>query len=250
MSGIQHMIQGQNAYPTGAPGPCSLFLVEFVLLIYFQFSVCFFQFLSVTPCFWSSPCYSFTFSFLCFFSFSVLLLVFGRVRVTHLLLVFCVFQFLRVTPCFWSSPCYSFTFSFLCFSVSQCYSQFLVESVLLIYFQFSVCFSFSVLLLVFGRVLVTHLLLVFCVFQFLSVTPSFWSSPCYSFTFRGTTHPSKPHEFIPCFKWGSCYSIFSFMCMFCGSLFVLLFFFSWQLCCLFFFDLRIVITSLVLSNSS
>ena len=29
-----------------------------------------------------------------------------------------------------------------------------------------------------------------------------------------------------------CYSIFSFMCMFCRSLFVLLYFFFWSLCCL------------------
>jgi len=37
---------------------------------------------------------------------------------------------------------------------------------------------------------------------------------------------------------------FSFKCMFCKSLFVLLYFFFWQLCCLFFFGLRILITSL------
>ena len=40
------------------------------------------------------------------------------------------------------------------------------------------------------------------------------------------------------------------MCMFCRSLFVLLYFFLWPLCCLFFFDLRILITPLVSSNSS
>ena len=49
----------------------------------------------------------------------------------------------------------------------------------------------------------------------------------------------------PRFEWGSCYSVFSFMCMFCKSFFVF-----WPLCCLFFFDLRILITSLVSSNSS
>jgi hypothetical protein len=37
-------------------------------------------------------------------------------------------------------------------------------------------------------------------------------------------------------------SIFGFMCVFCGSLFVLLFFFFWPLRCLFFFDMRILIT--------
>ena len=48
---------------------------------------------------------------------------------------------------------------------------------------------------------------------------------------------------------GSCYSIFSFMCMFCRSLFVPLCFFFWPLCCLFFFDLRMLITPLESSNS-
>ena len=45
-------------------------------------------------------------------------------------------------------------------------------------------------------------------------------------------------------------SIFSFICMFCRSLFVLLDFFFWPLCCLFIFDIQILITSLVSSNSS
>jgi len=40
----------------------------------------------------------------------------------------------------------------------------------------------------------------------------------------------------------SCYSIFSFMCMFCRSLFALLYFFFWSIVCLFFFDIRILIT--------
>jgi hypothetical protein len=47
---------------------------------------------------------------------------------------------------------------------------------------------------------------------------------------------------MPCTKYcGSCYSIFCFMCMFCRSLFVLLSFFFWPLCCLSFFYLRILI---------
>jgi len=40
------------------------------------------------------------------------------------------------------------------------------------------------------------------------------------------------------------------MCMFCWSLFVLLCFFVWPLCCLFFFNIRILITPLLSSNSS
>ena len=54
----------------------------------------------------------------------------------------------------------------------------------------------------------------------------------------------------PVFSRGSCYSIFSLMRMFCRSLFVLLCFFFWSLCCLFIFDIRIMITPLVSSNSS
>ena len=57
-------------------------------------------------------------------------------------------------------------------------------------------------------------------------------------------------EFTPGFKWGSCYSIFSFIFMFFRSLFVLLSFFICSLCCMFFLDLRILITPLVSSNSS
>ena len=63
--------------------------------------------------------------------------------------------------------------------------------------------------------------------------------------------PTFPeHLSSPTFWWSSRYSIFSFICMFCGSLFVLLYFFFWSLCCLFFFDIRILITPLASSNSS
>jgi len=41
-----------------------------------------------------------------------------------------------------------------------------------------------------------------------------------------------------------------FECMFCRSLFVFLYFIFWTLCCLFFFDIRILITPFVSSNSS
>jgi hypothetical protein len=62
-------------------------------------------------------------------------------------------------------------------------------------------------------------------------------------------HGSRAPEFTPGFQWGSCYSIFSFMYNVCRSLFVLLSFFFWPLCCLS-FDLWILITPLVSSNSS
>jgi hypothetical protein len=71
-----------------------------------------------------------------------------------------------------------------------------------------------------------------------------WSSMGYT-SGAGTAYCSGPHEFTPGFKWGSCYSIFSFM--FCRSLDVLFF---WPLCCLFFFDIRILITPVVSSKSS
>ena len=67
-----------------------------------------------------------------------------------------------------------------------------------------------------------------------------------------TSYPSRVTEFTP----GSCYSVFSGVrvtrslvlgVMFCRSLFVLLSFFFWPLCCLS-FDLRIPITPLVSSN--
>ena len=54
-------------------------------------------------------------------------------------------------------------------------------------------------------------------------------------------------EFTPGFKWGSCYSMFSFICMYFRSLLSV---FIWSLCCMFFLDLRILITPLVSSNSS
>ena len=66
----------------------------------------------------------------------------------------------------------------------------------------------------------------------------------------GSVYPSRAPEFTHSFQWSSCYSIFTFICMFCRSLFVLLYFFFWPLCCLSFFDLRILLTPLVSSNSS
>ena len=56
----------------------------------------------------------------------------------------------------------------------------------------------------------------------------------------GTAHSSGAPEFTPGFQWArgggvSYYSIFSFICMFCMSLLVLLYFFFWPLCCPFFF---------------
>ena len=55
---------------------------------------------------------------------------------------------------------------------------------------------------------------------------------------------------IICFVCVSKLLFFRFMCMFCRSLFVLLYVFFWPLCFLFFFDIRILITPLVSSSSS
>ena len=57
------------------------------------------------------------------------------------------------------------------------------------------------------------------------------------------THGCKHVIFLHMFP-GLCYSIFSFICLFRRSLFVILYFFVWLLCCLF-FDIRILITSLL-----
>ena len=62
----------------------------------------------------------------------------------------------------------------------------------------------------------------------------------------GTADPSGAHECTPGFWRGSCCSIFS--CMRCGSLFVLLLFFFWSLYCLFYFDLRFLITLCIFEN--
>jgi hypothetical protein len=62
--------------------------------------------------------------------------------------------------------------------------------------------------------------------------------------------PFRSTWFTPDYLWGSCYSILSFMCMFCRSLLILFSFFFWPLCCLFLFDIRILITPMVSSNFS
>ena len=56
-----------------------------------------------------------------------------------------------------------------------------------------------------------------------------------------TRSTSVAPKFTPGFKWVSFYSIFSFMRIFCRSLFVLLYLFFWPLFCLFVFDIRILI---------
>jgi len=64
----------------------------------------------------------------------------------------------------------------------------------------------------------------------------------------GTAHPFGAPEFTPGFSWSSCYSIFSFICMFCRTLFIFLYFFFWPLCYMFFFDIRILIAPLISST--
>ena len=64
-----------------------------------------------------------------------------------------------------------------------------------------------------------------------------------------TAYLSGVLELTPGFLLSSCFFI-SFMCMFCRSLFVLLYSFLWPLCFLFFFNIRTLITPLVSSNSS
>ena len=67
---------------------------------------------------------------------------------------------------------------------------------------------------------------------------------------RGEWAASRTPELTTSSLWSSRYPIVSFMFMFCRSLFELLCFFFWPLCCLFFFDIRMLIAPLVSSNSS
>ena len=87
------------------------------------------------------------------------------------------------------------------------------------------------------------------------ITNDHWYVPLVENTSRSFPHAwcitwFLAPEFTPGFNYGSCYLIFSFIFMLCISLFVLLYFFFWPFCCLFFFDIRILITPLVSSNSS
>ena len=61
----------------------------------------------------------------------------------------------------------------------------------------------------------------------------------------GTYYTSGEPEFTLGYWWGSRCSIFSFLCICCKSLFVLLYFFLWPLCCLSFYYLQILITPFV-----
>jgi len=66
-----------------------------------------------------------------------------------------------------------------------------------------------------------------------------------------TANPSGVPEFTPGYSGVRVVRCLVFCVMFCRSLFVHLYFFlSWPLCCLLFFDIRILITPLVSSNSS
>ena len=79
---------------------------------------------------------------------------------------------------------------------------------------------------------------------------------CIQWIFTGVTcrtgigYPYGAHEFTAGFSVVRVTRSLVFCVVFPGSLFVLLSFFLWPLCCLSFFDLRILITSLVSSNSS
>jgi hypothetical protein len=70
--------------------------------------------------------------------------------------------------------------------------------------------------------------------------PSAGLVPCMKCSQQYTSNEDRTQD-----SWSS---IFNFMCMFCKSLFVL--FLIWPVCCLSFFDLWILITPLVSSNSS
>ena len=63
----------------------------------------------------------------------------------------------------------------------------------------------------------------------------------YHYKLRGFISNSKPlsyPEFIPCFSWVRVTRSLVLCACFCRSVLVLLSFFFWPLCCLFFFDIR------------
>jgi hypothetical protein len=66
----------------------------------------------------------------------------------------------------------------------------------------------------------------------------------------GTAYPSRAPEFTPIFSEVQVAPSLVFCEDFCRSLFVLVYFFFWPLCCLYCFDLQILITPLAFSNSS
>jgi hypothetical protein len=66
----------------------------------------------------------------------------------------------------------------------------------------------------------------------------------------GTAYPSGAPKFTPVLSGVRVARSLGLCVVFCRSLFVLLSFFFWPLCCLSFFDLRILITPLVSSNIS
>jgi hypothetical protein len=66
----------------------------------------------------------------------------------------------------------------------------------------------------------------------------------------GTDYPFGKPEFILGFNEVRLARSLVICVVFCRSLFVLLFFFAWPLCCLSFYDLQILINPLVSSDSS
>jgi hypothetical protein len=64
----------------------------------------------------------------------------------------------------------------------------------------------------------------------------------------GIAYPQRTTKFTSGFYWVA--RSFVFFVMFSRSLFVLLDFFIWSLCCLFFFDLTLMVAPLVFSNIS
>jgi hypothetical protein len=76
-----------------------------------------------------------------------------------------------------------------------------------------------------------------------------WSNTTGGTSGEGTAYTSGAPVFTPGIQWGSCYSIFSFMCNVLLIVVCPLSLFIWALCCLSFFDWRILITPFVSSNS-
>ena len=224
-----------------------LFIFQQVLFVLFVFHQCYLL------------CLFFT-SVICFVCFSLVLFA---LFVFHQCYLFCLF-FTSVIcfVCFSTSVicfvCFSLVLFVFCmfhwcvfilnvFMFHQQHAWCLIRSNNCLPFtrtRFWCCSSFSVLwcvLFVFVQCLVCPIFPLSLGYPFLSV-PSVFSN-VYLFIMHNLIVIFCLIEFTPCFQWSSCYS-FSVQCFGdrCLSF--------WPLCCLSFFDLRILITHLVSVNSS
>ena len=155
-----------------------------------------------TTCFQWVSCYS-IFSFICMFCRS--LFVFSGVRVTRSLVLYVCF----VDRCLFLVGLVLLDLQFYMYVLQ-----------IVVYLQWSSCYSIISFICMFCRSLF--------VFSGVCVTRSLVLYVCFvdrclflvGFVLLDLQFYMYVLWIVVCFQWGSCYSVFSFICMFCGSLFV------------------------------